>query len=525
MATDSTPLQAASLSAASPPDTHRRHVDFIQDDRQQEEGQQHNQDEEQLSHASDSEHANNAAQVDQSIADLRATAVSTWLVEHYEPKDDISLPRSALYDHYLEACQRGEAGAESVNSATFGKIIRAVFPTVGTRRLGTRGHSKYHYYGIGLRDDAIALAPSVFSQYARMSPRTANLSSSQQQQPSHQRTASSSQGRRRSSDSASGKRRSSLKQSSSSSSSRVAMAHSASSINGMPPNYEDFCKFLESLCTPIVAALGPEVDAEQVNAFSSSYQQHVHHLLRLLVKHDFTLVERASTLFWHNMPAELAGILTCDEILRVVVSADDHLYQTALLSLLGDVLEPIPIATNQAIRQFAKSHPGQLASCLTVQHIPPSIRDAKMDAVSRFCHSLRRRTSLNHLSQAVSSILRSADLMAMLQRDWAHVDLNGIREQAGWVVRMRDSLIAYVDGSFRAYLQEHAPLPVWAQWIEGMAEQCLVLEMNTSTSPTVNGEGVMEMTVRSLLHRWAFFGTMVIRDLTLRSASSFGTLA
>src|ERR1700730_18954025 len=97
--------------------------------------------------------------------------VSTWLQEQYEPKEDISLPRSALYDHYLEACARGEAGADPVNSATFGKIIRAVFPTVGTRRLGTRGHSKYHYFGIGLRDEAIEGAQAVYQQYSEMSPR------------------------------------------------------------------------------------------------------------------------------------------------------------------------------------------------------------------------------------------------------------------------------------------------------------------------------------------------------------------
>jgi hypothetical protein len=34
---------------------------------------------------------------------------------------------------------------------SFGKIIRQQFPNLKTRRLGTRGQSKYHYYGIGIR--------------------------------------------------------------------------------------------------------------------------------------------------------------------------------------------------------------------------------------------------------------------------------------------------------------------------------------------------------------------------------------
>jgi len=35
-----------------------------------------------------------------------------------------------------------------MNAASFGKIVRTIFPNMRTRRLGTRGNSKYHYYGI-----------------------------------------------------------------------------------------------------------------------------------------------------------------------------------------------------------------------------------------------------------------------------------------------------------------------------------------------------------------------------------------
>jgi regulatory factor X 1/2/3 len=40
---------------------------------------------------------------------------------------------------------------EPVNAASFGKLIRSIFPNLKTRRLGTRGHSKYHYYGIRIK--------------------------------------------------------------------------------------------------------------------------------------------------------------------------------------------------------------------------------------------------------------------------------------------------------------------------------------------------------------------------------------
>lgn len=41
-----------------------------------------------------------------------------------------------------------------MNAASFGKLIRSVFIGLRTRRLGTRGNSKYHYYGIRAKPDA-----------------------------------------------------------------------------------------------------------------------------------------------------------------------------------------------------------------------------------------------------------------------------------------------------------------------------------------------------------------------------------
>jgi len=44
-----------------------------------------------------------------------------------------------------------ESHQDPVNAASFGKLIRSVFIGLRTRRIGTRGNSKYHYYGIRLK--------------------------------------------------------------------------------------------------------------------------------------------------------------------------------------------------------------------------------------------------------------------------------------------------------------------------------------------------------------------------------------
>ena len=42
-----------------------------------------------------------------------------------------------------------------MNAASFGKLIRSVFLGLRTRRIGTRGNSKYHYYGIRVKPTSI----------------------------------------------------------------------------------------------------------------------------------------------------------------------------------------------------------------------------------------------------------------------------------------------------------------------------------------------------------------------------------
>ncbi|CAG7723977.1 unnamed protein product [Allacma fusca] len=76
-----------------------------------------------------------------------------WLLENYETKAGVSLPRSTVYNHYIRHCKSHDM--EPVNAASFGKLIRSIFLGLQTRRLGTRGNSKYHYYGIQIKPQSV----------------------------------------------------------------------------------------------------------------------------------------------------------------------------------------------------------------------------------------------------------------------------------------------------------------------------------------------------------------------------------
>ena len=51
--------------------------------------------------------------------------------------------RDRVYCCYAEKC--GTERVSVLNPASFGKLVRIIFPNVQTRRLGVRGESKYHY--------------------------------------------------------------------------------------------------------------------------------------------------------------------------------------------------------------------------------------------------------------------------------------------------------------------------------------------------------------------------------------------
>lgn len=77
---------------------------------------------------------------------------------NYVQEREHNVPRKNMYEHYKGYCN--SSGLPPVNSATFGKLLRNVFPDLKTRRLGVRGQSKYHYCGIRVRNEADQSTPA-----------------------------------------------------------------------------------------------------------------------------------------------------------------------------------------------------------------------------------------------------------------------------------------------------------------------------------------------------------------------------
>lgn len=82
-----------------------------------------------------------------------------WLLASCERASDttIAVPRNRVYARYVSMCANERI--KPLNPASFGKLVRLMYPEIKTRRLGVRGHSKYHYCGIKLKGDPSSPTP------------------------------------------------------------------------------------------------------------------------------------------------------------------------------------------------------------------------------------------------------------------------------------------------------------------------------------------------------------------------------
>ncbi|AWP18808.1 putative MHC class II regulatory factor RFX1-like [Scophthalmus maximus] len=437
-----------------------------------------------------------------------------WLLDNYETAEGVSLPRSTLYCHYLLHCQ--EQKLEPVNAASFGKLIRSVFMGLRTRRLGTRGNSKYHYYGLRIKAGSsllrlmedqqhLAMRQQPFSQKQRLKPvhkvegmtnGTAGAAGQQQQQGSGHVDIST----------------------------QVQQYQQFLDASRALPEFAD----IDLQGKPL-----PEgIELEHIKSFQLLYREHCEAILDVMVNLQFTLVETLWKTFWRFSQNQAGDatlavhdesekrlpksclVLLCkyEPVLRWSRDCDNSLYQALVEILIPDVLRPIPSALTQAIRNFAKSLESWLTNAM--MNIPEEMVRIKVTSANAFAQTLRRYTSLNHLAQAARAVLQNTAQISQMLSDLNRVDFANVQEQASWVCRCEDRVVQRLEQDFKLTLQQQNSLEQWAAWLDGVVSQVLKPYQQSPAFPKA---------AKLFLLKWSFYSSMVIRDLTLRSAASFGS--
>ncbi|KAM7141132.1 MHC class II regulatory factor RFX1 isoform 2-T2 [Molossus nigricans] len=424
-------------------------------------------------------------------------ATVQWLLDNYETAEGVSLPRSTLYCHYLLHCQ--EQKLEPVNAASFGKLIRSVFMGLRTRRLGTRGNSKYHYYGLRIKASSPLLR--LMEDQQHMAMRGQPFSQKQRLKPI-QKMEGMTNG--------------------------VAVgpqqATGLSDISAQVQQYQQFLDASRSLPDfselDIQGKVLPEgIGPGDIKAFQVLYREHCEAIVDVMVNLQFTLVETLWKTFWRHDEAEkrlpkasLVLLSKFEPVLQWTKHCDNVLYQGLVEILIPDVLRPIPSALTQAIRNFAKSLESWLTHAMV--NIPEEMLRVKVAAAGAFAQTLRRYTSLNHLAQAARAVLQNTAQINQMLSDLNRVDFANVQEQASWVCRCEDRVVQRLEQDFKVTLQQQNSLEQWAAWLDGVVSQVLKPYQGSAGFPKA---------AKLFLLKWSFYSSMVIRDLTLRSAASFGS--
>lgn len=112
-----------------------------------------------------------------------------WLRENCR-KSSGSVRRDRVYCCYAEKC--GTERVSVLNPASFGKLVRIIFPNVQTRRLGVRGESKYHYVDLTVIEEKQELPSSLNLQSHASRSVSTGLAANKPDSLSYQRSISQS---------------------------------------------------------------------------------------------------------------------------------------------------------------------------------------------------------------------------------------------------------------------------------------------------------------------------------------------
>ncbi|KAK3871510.1 hypothetical protein Pcinc_023352 [Petrolisthes cinctipes] len=471
------------------------------------------------------------------------TYMVQWLMDNYETAEGVSLPRSTLYNHYLRHCADNKL--DPVNAASFGKLIRSVFLGLRTRRLGTRGNSKYHYYGIRIKPTSPLINVNDDGSPITIRSSSGHLKKSGQQAATQQ-TAQQTQQTTQQTQQNQGKVTSSGQKNADThydSHTQVPAEASPQTLQNQQylgdvstaiPQYEEIDYGSSPMPTGVTCA--------HLDTFTTLYKEHSETILEAVFNLQFTTVEALWKRFWlmnnNNSVSAVSGksssseisdddegdlasllpssvlqaLLRSPPVMGYVRNFDYKFYQNLVDVLIPDVLRSIPSSLTQAIRNFAKSLESWLYNAML--GCPQELVNIKVTAVASLAQTLRRYTSLNHLAQAARAVLQNSTQISQMLADLNRVDFHNVQEQASWVCQCDVGMVDRLEEDFKATLQQQNSLEQWADWLRTVVTRVLRPH---------EGKADFPKHARQFLLKWSFYSSMVIRDLTLRSAASFGS--
>ncbi|KAI0883186.1 uncharacterized protein GGS22DRAFT_168076 [Annulohypoxylon maeteangense] len=460
-----------------------------------------------------------------------------------------SVPRGRVYAHYATRC--GTERITILNPASFGKLVRVLFPGLKTRRLGVRGESKYHYVNFSLVDSQPELgSPTVRPQLNFPDPallaQSFNSAQSQSPAPNSAQLALPSPTAAHHTDGQGQASRLTLAGRSTSHSlyhqpdvTGLDQLHTANSktklrLAFISPADEPS---VGSITLPkIDSFLPPGTDPDAAQSLTALYRSHCTSLIECMRYCRDKTFFHLYTSFQGTLTMPVQKLFSDPSIAPWIEECDFMLYQRMIQIISLLTLQVIPKQVLDALRSISERLVSHIRNAYQGQ--PIHVLQAKEAPATIFAALIDRALRVNLTAHAAASMLANSDNRDLMYTDW--ITMVRLRKVAECVpTRAMDDLVKLLLEEIRDLID-----PVNVQWeVECLTLYGDVVAQNKGQGQ--QGSGPAKSTDKGVLDRWANFlhslpsrfpyataadivwcvqrvGTEVMRDLTMAQGSSFG---
>jgi len=442
-----------------------------------------------------------------------ANVTVEWLKENFHENKYNSLPRIIMFEEYTSFCYGLEM--KPFNQAVFGKIVRACFPNLTTRRLGVRGQSRYHYAGLDVTPTSRYVHRFKQIQEKRNNVRAVNSRMRKKKIPTvKQQVAGHSN------------RAEKLKMTKSST---IILDSHSLTTSTYPCASDVDLKFNWSL--------------DVVKEFLKFYVDFNNKLFNLITTLDFEKTMDHLRSFITNIPENCQIMVESTEICRLIFLCDDVLYQQATVTLLPDCLATLSTEFNVSIRKYAKTLPIWInetceEASRSLSSINPSVFQTRITAAKIWCDYVRRVTTLCHVTKEARKTLADPGVVVQLLRNLQTLSMNDTVEQCSFAScynYQKDSETAFKETSndrwkskelvmaFTKLLEKMVSVERFAVLIEKIVnENAGMLTEPKPNSPEECFQVITEQT-RLFMMKWSMYGSKMLAEITLKASESVGT--
>ncbi|XP_068956620.1 DNA-binding protein RFX8 isoform X1 [Petaurus breviceps papuanus] len=390
-----------------------------------------------------------------------------------------------MYEIYVETC--GQNAQNQVNPATFGKLVRIVFPDLGTRRLGTRGSARYHYDGICIKKGSY-----IYGQYCYLlsekkyhSGYVSGLEKSTNYDSLIQRKGTLD-----------------------------VNLQTKTDTGGFP-----LCEFRRFPFWE--QELAKKYSYKMVVFLADEYCNYCQDILQNVRNQELDRVEDLLAFFWKSLQHDTITFMSSPDVCQLFKCYDAQLYKEIEDILLHDFLEDVSLQYLKSVRLFSKKLKLWLLNAL--EGFPSLLRISKIKEVTVFVKRLRRKTYLSNMAKTMRMVLNNnrrvnilkSDLHAIVNQGALDIPRKPLKDHFRSMDELESNMELKCLNNLISLLGTSTDVSVFLNCVSSNL-QAFVIQPSRSKEEFIRLAASFQL-------RWNFLLTAVSKAMTLCHTDSFGS--